>query len=549
MSVFTVIISVDGTTLDQSVVIVRVDIYREVGKIATAELVMLDGNPSSRDFLLSEGPQLLPGKEVEIKLRREGIPNTEFVAFKGLITKHSIEASQQGGKISLLLKDKAIKMTLPRKQAVFQEITDSDLFNQLISDNGLTAGDIATTEITHPEIIQYACSDWDFMLARADMHGLWVIVKDGTIDVLNPEDIDTSSAQYELGYGIDEIYNFHFEVDAEKQYSSIATHAWNQADQASPSENAGTAFNPNPGDLTPASMAEVVGSPELKLFSSVALLTEELAAWANGKMRKNRNSLIRGSISIPGNGAIRPGEVLQLDGLSSHFNGKMLISGVRHRLDPSMGWVTDIQMGRKDQDFLMTPDVNSLPAGGMLPPIHGLQLGKVVDIEDDPEGEFRVKVKILALGEEAEPVWARVMSPDAGSGRGVFFRPELDDEVVLSFINNDPRHPVIMGSVYSSAQVPPVESGQINADNFHKGIFTKTGLKIAFDDETKSILMATEDGNSITLNSDEGMIEIVDANGNEFKLNSDGISLLSAADIKIEASGKVVIKGSEVDVQ
>ena len=32
------------------------------------------------------------------------------------------------------------------------------------------------------------------LLARADTLGLWVITKDGVIDVINPEEIDTSSA-------------------------------------------------------------------------------------------------------------------------------------------------------------------------------------------------------------------------------------------------------------------------------------------------------------------------------------------------------------------
>lgn len=548
MSVVTVLISIDGSPLDNGAEITQVDIYREIGKIATAELVMLDGNPASRHFALSEGPELVPGKEVEITLRFEGNPDSEQLAFKGLITRHSIEASRQGGKITLTLKDAAIKMTLPRKQAVFAEMTDSDLFSQMISDNGLEAGTVAATDITHAEIIQYACSDWDMLSARADLLGFWVNTHDGVIDVLNPEDLASGSPTLTLEYGIDEIYHFKFEADAERQLSGIATHAWNMADQAGATDSASMSFNPNPGDLDPAAMADVVGAPELALHSAVPLLTEELTAWAKGKMLKNRNSLVRGSISIRGNAAINLGDLIEIAGMSSHFNGNLIVSGLRHRIN-YLGWITDIQFGRKDTDFLIRPDAAMLPASGLLPAIQGVQLGKVMEIADDPLSEFRVKVKILTLGEEAEPVWARVMRPDAGTERGIFFLPEVDDEVILAFLNNDPRFPVVMGSLHSSAQVPPVESGQLTADNFHKGIFTKTGLKIAFDDETSTIIMATEDGNSITLNSEEGLVEILDANGNEFSLNSDGINLVSAGDINIEASGNVVISGAEVDVQ
>ena len=44
---------------------------------------------------------------------------------------------------------------------------------------------------------------------------------------------------------------------------------------------------------------------------------------------------------------------------------------------------------------------------------------------------------------------------DAGKERGTFFRPEIGDEVVVGFLNDDPRHPVILGMCHSSAKPAP----------------------------------------------------------------------------------------------
>src|SRR6476659_5198520 len=84
-------------------------------------------------------------------------------------------------------------------------------------------------------------------------------------------------------------------------------------------------------------------------------------------------------------------------------------------------------------------------SGGFARSISGLQVGKVMQLQSDPQGEGRILVKIAAIDKDAQGIWTRVATLDAGSKRGSFFLPEIDDDVIVGFINGDPRHPVMLG--------------------------------------------------------------------------------------------------------
>jgi uncharacterized protein involved in type VI secretion and phage assembly len=162
-------------------------------------------------------------------------------------------------------------------------------------------------------------------------------------------------------------------------------------------------------------------------------------------------------------------------------------------------------------------------------------------------------VKIPALGAGKNKVWARLASTDAGNERGLFYLPEPGDEVILGFLNDDPRQAVILGAVYSSALPAPFKPA---AENAIKGFVTKSGLKLLFDDTKKQVAISTSDKQQVILDEDKKSIELKDASGNSIKLSEDGITLTSKkdlilkadGDVKIESSAKVDIKGSEVTV-
>ena len=238
-------------------------------------------------------------------------------------------------------------------------------------------------------------------------------------------------------------------------------------------------------------------------------------------------------------------DLINVSGVGKRFNGKTLVTGVRHRVDRN-GWQTDVQFGLSAERFISKADIMDRPAAGHLPGVNGLQIGIVTD-NQDPDKKGRVKVMLPGIDEKKGEVWARLASPDAGNGRGFFFRPEKGDEVIVGFFNDDPRQAVILGAMYNAKNTPPRE---ITKDNINKGIFTIKGSSLAFiDDKKPSVIICTAEKNGIIFDDDGELVEIQDQHGNKITMNKDGVTIKSAKDFKIDASGNVEINGTKVDVK
>jgi uncharacterized protein involved in type VI secretion and phage assembly len=121
---------------------------------------------------------------------------------------------------------------------------------------------------------------------------------------------------------------------------------------------------------------------------------------------------------------------------------------------------------------------------------------------------------------------------------GFYFLPEIGDEVILGFVDDDPSHPVILGSLYSSKNKAAFT---IQKENNTKAITTKSKMEINFDEEKKIIKIFTPGGNSITLDDEEKGITIKDQNNNTLKLNSSGIEMESPKNIVIKATGNITL--------
>ena len=59
---------------------------------------------------------------------------------------------------------------------------------------------------------------------------------------------------------------------------------------------------------------------------------------------------------------------------------------------------------------------------------------------------------------EDSSCWIRVAQSVAGNGFGGQFTPRIGDEVLVSFLDNDPDRPIIIGSVYNGQQTEPYQT-------------------------------------------------------------------------------------------
>jgi Rhs element Vgr protein len=549
MSTVTATISNNGQVMDPSYQLLSIDIVKEVNRIPYARIVLLDGDAAKQKFAISDDTFFEPGQKIEIKLRYEAEPNKEASVFKGLVIRQTVEANEQGLLLTVEMKDAAIKMTQSRRSEVYVKQTDDKIIGDLIAKAGLTKGSLAATQPQHPEIVQYYCTDWDFVLSRAQACGLLALAEDGEFSLKEIALAGDADKDHTFEFGIRDIYNFEIEVDASHQRAEVQSIAWDLKNQKLTQASKAKAFSLSQGDLKGDALASLVGGDLETLSSAVPLDPKALQAWADAVMTRSRMAMIRGRISVPGFGAIKRMDIMAVAGIGKRFNGKTLVTGVRHRVDVN-GWQTDVQFGLSPEEFAARSDIVDAPAAGLLPAVNGLQIGVVDKFEEDPDKEFRVKVILPGIDETKRAVWARLASPDAGKERGYFFRPETGDEVVVGFFNDDPRQAVILGAMFGSKNTPHKDAATVTKDNIDKGIFSKKGSSLRFiDDEKPAILIQTPKLNKILLDEDNQMIEISDQHGNAITMNKDGIEIKSVKDLKITASGNVEIKGAKVDVK
>jgi len=514
--------------LSNEISLTQVTINKTFNKIAYAKLVFIDGSPAARNFTLSNDDKFKPGSPIKIEL---GYNNEVQKVFEGVVVKHSIKIRQQGGSLLMIeAKDKAIKLTGARKSAYFIDQTDKQVITTLAGDLLESVDD---TNHTHKQLVQYECSDWDFIVTRAEANGMLVFTDDGKLTIKKP--LLTPAAVLTATYGVN-IWEFEAEMDARRQPKQVTSQSWDYTQQQFTSPVTGTSGFTENGNISSADLGDVLAA-EVKLVNNGNLDQVEMQDLSNAWAMRNKLGKSTGRVRIEGNAAVKPGTMMTLAGVGDRFNGNVFVTGVLHHYEGY--WQTDVQFGWREEWFYKKDNVMDKPASGLLPGINGLQIGVVLSTDDSQTGsQYRVKVHVPSVTSGNEGIWARVATLDAGADRGIYFRPQTDDEVVLGFLNDDPREAVILGYLHSkdAHKWPFAES----ENNF--GIVTKEGLKLLFDENNKKITLLAPSGSgekTIVMN-DAGSMEMKDENQNSIKMDSSGIT------IQAGAGKNVTIKGTQV---
>jgi Rhs element Vgr protein len=531
---------VNGTAVSATYQIEGVVISRAFNRVASAEVLIHDGDAASETFKASEGPDFLPGAKVEV---HAGYHGQDTTVFKGLLLRHGIRSVR--GRPSLLrleCRDAAAKLTVGRKCKYFSDQKDSAIIEEIVGALELEK-DVEATDVTHVQMVQFQATDWDFIVTRAEANGKQVVTRDGKLVVKAPDASGSAVASLRFGGNLLEIEAV---VDARTQFAAITGAAWNAADQAMLEVEAGKGNATAPGNLSSDDLAQVIGLSSLALSHGAQLPQAEIQSWVDGEKVRSGFAKVRGRARVQGFPSVYPGDVVELAGVGARFDGKALVSGVRHELT-SKNWETDLTFGLSGESFgRVETGIAEPAASGLLPPVSGLRLGVVTALEGDPDGEDRIRVRVPLIDGSAEGTWARLATLDAGADRGTVFRPEIDDEVVLGFLGDDPRYPVVLGQLHSSAKASPIPASD---DNHKKGFSTRNGIKLQFDDEKNILTLVTANGNTLVLSDDAGGATLEDENGNKLTLSSDGIVVKSAKDISFTADGNITLDGKDVGMK
>jgi uncharacterized protein involved in type VI secretion and phage assembly len=147
--------------------------------------------------------------------------------------------------------------------------------------------------------------------------------------------------------------------------------------------------------------------------------------------------------------------------------------------------------------------------------IQGVVVGLVTKVDEQIPG--RVKVHFTAFEEAHETDWVRIATAMAGSNRGTFFMPEVNDEVLVAFERGDVRFPYVIGFLWNGQDKPP-------ADHVHlRRIQSVNGHTISFID-------AAEDHGS------RGALVVEDAHGNRITMSNSKMTISCTGVLEIQGS-------------
>lgn len=524
-------VKVGGQAMPREHQLLAMTVTKTVNRISSARLIYMDGSPADNDFPLSNTDLLIPGKEIEILA---GSNDDQASLFKGVIVRQSIKVrDSRATQLVVECRHKAHKLTVGRKSAYYFDTTDSDIMSALLG-NADVGASVEGTAVTHKQLVQLAASDWDFLLARAEANGKLVFTNGDEVAIKAPSFSGTAVCTLQFGATLLEL---DAQVDARLQYAAVKSKTWDPAQQSVVEKEAADPGVSGPGNLTSDDLSAVAGLDSYELRHA-ALAEDEAQAWADAAWLKSKMSKVSGVAKCEGIGAINPGDLVTLGGVGERFSGDVLVTGVRHDFELVQGWKTHVQFGGTDRWSAEEHEVSAPRAGALLPAASGLQIGKVVSNED-PDGEHRVRVRLPLVGMEEDGIWARVASPDAGAERGFFFRPEVDDEVIVGFLEDDPRRAVILGMLNSSAKAAPLTGSN---DNHEKVYQSRSKMKLYFNDDKKLMSFETPAGNKITLSEDDKAIKIEDQNGNKIEMTDAGIKIEAAKALELKAGTEIKLE-------
>ncbi len=267
----------------------------------------------------------------------------------------------------------------------------------------------------------------------------------------------------------------------------------------------------------------------------------EARTLAEAQMQQQEQRLISGNGTSFGYPDMRVGTRLDLGGLG-RFSGTYTVSEVTHSISEG-GYQTSFMVNQASQlpaqtlmsDGALDEPANAATSTGQTRH-NGVVSGVVVE-NFDPNGRGMIKVKLPGMSDDENGHWARLATPD----RGMFFLPNINDEVLVAFENGDINRPYILGVLWND-QEPPLRQPEEN--NPVRELRSRSGHIFRFQDiegEEKIEIMDAHAGHSITLDSANNIVSII-SNGDleikatqRLKLEGENIDLVASQNVEITA--------------
>ncbi len=532
-------IAIAGTEVGLAIDIIDLEIQYSVNDIPWLRLSILETNVREQEFELLNGSEFEIGKEIKVSALE-----TETALFSGIITGLSL-GKKDDTYLEIQAYGDAIKMTEGLTTKLFKSATtDDQLISELMTDTGVTMGDIAVSEISHYQYFSYQVTPWRLMMARIMANGFVFSATTEASSVINLQDY--SGEDKTINILESAVISFQLNQDVRSQIKNITANAWDITQQKLHSDQGVQGLVAGYKSIDKADEALAVA--DLMLFSQFTKSPKELEIQATAQNNYRLLDSNQGWITLEGKIdsellTLKLMDKLVVEGLGASFSGDYIISGIRHYLSAGQ-WLIDLDLGLSLNKTLLSDYVSLAPMPMMT--------AKVVQFKADEEEIERLPIQLPALAGN-DLVWARPLSLFASNGEGLFFPPNVGDEVIINFIDGDCRYPVILGSCHNPKLKPPQD---LKEEVPIRGIYIKQK-----DEEVPISIIFDKSSDVLKLSSGKGEICLSDAKGCEIVMEENIVSVLnteiacekamtitSKEDISISTDKKVVIKAQATEL-
>jgi len=436
-------------------------------------------------------------------------------------------------------------------------LSDSEIVSQIAAEMQLQPIVEETGARASPRI-QNNITNFDFLQKLAQENDYFVKVDSGTIYFRSQPPQRPDTIRLEWGKNL---VSFSPRLSTAGLVNEVVVRGWDQVRKQRILVN--VKRDPTQLPISPAGLKQIskgAGGRSQRVIDVPVSSFPEAKAIADSILRKQQVTAVAGSGTCLGDPAIRAGAKLELSGIG-RFAGSYFITRVTHTIGESGYW-TSFEVNTDASTGPDSPDALGLPSGHERRGALSVVVGLVLD-NQDPNGLGRVKINLPGLSEDETGHWARVVSPMAGGGRGMFFLPDKNDEVLVAFEQGDITRPYVLGALWNGKDKPP----ESNADgqNNLRLIKSRSGHLIRLDDTAgaEKIEIIDKSGeNRVTVDTISNTISIksaqdvvIEAPRGKISLSAKSVELKSTAETNIEAqtmdlkaNATMTIKGQRVNI-
>lgn len=294
-------------------------------------------------FLFFDRDVLDFGNEIDVDM---GDSEAGGTVFSGAITGLEGRFPQQSPpEITVLAEDSFQALRMVRKTRSFERVTIDDLANRIVRDHGLQAS-VDAGGPQYAVITQVNQSDLAFLreCARRVDAELWLT--DGTVNIQSRASRRTNDVNFTFGRRLRE---FSVTADLAGQRTAVTVSGWDVAQKdgiehrADDGSLSGELRDDESGQSILSSAFE--DRPE-RIVHEVPLDNEEARALAESAFRRQARRFLTGHAQTEGDGRVRAGTHVELDGLGPLFDGTYYVTEVTHTFDLQRGYRTLFRVER-----------------------------------------------------------------------------------------------------------------------------------------------------------------------------------------------------------